>query len=133
VPPPRKNRPTTAEPGKSTLESYNLFVDRGRTSVRLEPQMWDALNDIARREGRTVNAIAAEIDRHMPPESSLTSAIRVVVMAYYRAAATEEGHAMAGHGTGRGIDAAALLAPPPPQPPRRRGRTPKRLAEPGPA
>lgn len=60
-----------------------------------------ALFDIARREGRNVHEIATLVDQARPRNSSLTAAIRVFVMAYYRAAATEEGHARAGHGYGR--------------------------------
>jgi hypothetical protein len=32
-------------------------------------------------------------------ESSLTAAVRVFILAYFMAAATEEGHASAGHGS----------------------------------
>lgn len=85
----------------SALVSRNLMVGTRRTSARLEPEMWSALFDIARREGRNVHEIATLVDQARPRNSSLTDAIRVFVMAYYRAAATEEGHARAGHGYGR--------------------------------
>jgi predicted DNA-binding ribbon-helix-helix protein len=85
----------------SALVSRNLMVGTRRTSARLEPEMWSALFDIARREGRNVHEIATLVDQARPRNSSLTAAIRVFVMAYYRAAATEEGHARAGHGYGR--------------------------------
>lgn len=83
----------------STLVSRNLTVAGHRTSVRLEPAMWEALREICDRECQTLNAIATEIERNRS-ESSLTAAIRVHVMGYFRAAATEEGHARAGHGIG---------------------------------
>ena len=83
--------------GHSTLQSRNVTVSGRRTSMRLEPAMWDALRAIARREGRSLHEICTMInDRRR--ESSLTAAIRVFTMAYYRAAATDEGHAQAGHG-----------------------------------
>lgn len=68
-----------------------------RTSMRLEPFFWDALEEIARREGRSVGDLCAEIDARRGRDN-LTSAVRVFVTAYFRAAATEEGHALARHG-----------------------------------
>lgn len=87
----------------STLESRNVqIVDRStgapkRTSLRLEPQMWDALQEIARREGSPPNAIVSQVERHRTA-STLTAAVRVFIVSYFRAAATEDGHAGAGHG-----------------------------------
>ena len=83
--------------GHSTLQSRNVTVAGRRTSMRLEPAMWDALRAIARREGRSLHEICTMINDQRR-ESSLTAAIRVFTMAYYRAAATDEGHARAGHG-----------------------------------
>ncbi len=87
----------------STLVNRNVFVGRRRTSIRLEPAMWDALAEICRREDRTVHEICGMIDARRQA-SSLTAAIRVFTLAYFRAAATEDGHASIGHGalhTGR--------------------------------
>jgi len=81
----------------STLVSRNVTVAGHRTSIRLEPAMWEALREICERERQTINAIATEIGRGRS-ESSLTAAIRVHVMGYFRAAATEDGHTLAGHG-----------------------------------
>ena len=81
----------------STLVNRNVFVGRRRTSIRLEPAMWDALAEICRREDRTVNEICGMIDARRQA-SSLTAAIRVFTLAYFRAAATEDGHASIGHG-----------------------------------
>jgi len=54
--------------------------------MRLEPEMWDALTDIAHREGISVNQLCSEVSRGRK-QSSLTSAMRVFVLAYYRCAA----------------------------------------------
>ncbi|HLB79560.1 MAG TPA: ribbon-helix-helix domain-containing protein [Dongiaceae bacterium] len=81
----------------STLVNRNVTVAGRRTSLRLEPAMWDALEDVARREGSTVHQICALVDARRR-ESSLTAAIRVFILGYYRAAATEDGHGNAGHG-----------------------------------
>ena len=88
----------------STLVSRNVSLQDRRTSVRLEPAMWEALDEICRREGTSINDLVGLIDRQRR-ESKLTAAIRVFVMAYYRAASTDEGHAGAGHGFLRGAPA----------------------------
>jgi predicted DNA-binding ribbon-helix-helix protein len=82
----------------TTLVGRNIRVNGRRTSARLEPSMWTAFYDIARREGRHVDDIASEIALLKRPETSLTAALRVFIMAYYKEAATEQGHKDAGHG-----------------------------------
>jgi len=81
----------------STLVNRNVTVAGRRTSMRLEPAMWEALQQICRREGKTLNQLVTEIDRQRD-ESSLTAAIRVYLLQYFSAAATDEGHRLAGHG-----------------------------------
>ena len=56
--------------------------------------MWDALNEICLREGRSVHDICTEIDRQRA-QSGLTAGVRVYILRYFREAATEEGHAEA--------------------------------------
>ncbi len=81
---------------ESTLRSGNVTVGGRRTSIRLEPAMWQALREISAREGKTMHALVTEIERGRA-QSSLTAAIRVFLLDYFRAAATEEGHRRAGH------------------------------------
>jgi len=83
---------------KTTLLSRNITVDGRRTSVRLEPEMWNSLYDIAKRESCTIHDICTLISLRKNPKTSLTAAIRVFLMLYFRASSTEEGHAKAGHG-----------------------------------
>jgi predicted DNA-binding ribbon-helix-helix protein len=80
----------------STLRSGNVTVAGRRTSIRLEPAMWQALREISAREGKTAHALVTDIERGRA-QSSLTAAIRVFLLDYFRAAATEEGHRRAGH------------------------------------
>ncbi len=82
----------------STLVSRNITVQGHRTSVRLEPEMWAALRDIARRERCRIHDLCSLIQTHKNSRTTLTAAIRVFLMLYYRAASTEEGHMRAGHG-----------------------------------
>lgn len=84
--------------GKSTLVSRNITVLGRRTSVRLEPEMWHALRDIARREQCRIHDICSLIQVRKKSNTSLTAAIRVFLMLYYRAATTDDGHRQAGHG-----------------------------------
>lgn len=84
--------------GASTLVNRNVFIGRHRTSIRLEPAMWDALEEICRREDMTLHEVCGLIDSRRQA-SSLTAAIRVFTLTYFRAAATEDGHASNGHGT----------------------------------
>ena len=85
-----------AQSQKSTLRSGNITVAGRRTSIRLEPAMWQALREISAREGKTMHVLVTDIERGRA-QSSLTAAIRVFLLDYFRAAATEEGHRRAGH------------------------------------
>ncbi|MCB9964975.1 MAG: ribbon-helix-helix domain-containing protein [Rhodospirillales bacterium] len=84
---------------KGSLVSRNVTVLGKRTSVRLEPEMWIALKDIALREGCSIHEICSLIYLRKNTQTSLTAAIRVFLMLYFRASATEEGHSRAGHGS----------------------------------
>ncbi len=84
---------------RSTLVSKNITILGRRTSVRLEPEMWNALKDISRREHCSIHDICSLIHIRKNPLTSLTAAIRVFLMLYYRASSTEEGHSRVGHGS----------------------------------
>ncbi len=79
------------------LISRNVRISGHRTSIRLDPEMWDSIEEIARRENCSVNWICSMIDRWRE-DSSLTAAIRDFILRYFRMAATERGHLEAGHG-----------------------------------
>jgi len=79
------------------LSNRNVTVNGRRTSMRLEQEMWEALREICRREDLTVHELCSLIDDRRGL-SSLTAATRVFTLMYFRAAATDEGHATAGHG-----------------------------------
>jgi predicted DNA-binding ribbon-helix-helix protein len=81
-------------PESTTLVIHNLVVGGHRTSVRLEPVMWDALHDIARRLRVTTHDLVTEIDRERT-ESSLTSAIRVYIVDFYHTAVSPGGRRQA--------------------------------------
>ena len=85
---------------RSTLVNRNVTVDGHRTSIRLEPAMWEALNVVCKRENKALNELVTAIARTRN-QSTLTAAIRVFLLTYFQAAATDEGHLRAGHGIAR--------------------------------
>jgi predicted DNA-binding ribbon-helix-helix protein len=98
-----RNRPAGAQSAgrpcieRSTLINRNVTVAGHRTSIRLEPAMWEALNRVCTREDRSMNQLVTAIAGSRE-QSTLTAAIRVFLLSYYQAAATDEGHRRAGHG-----------------------------------
>ena len=101
MPPRSKRLSADAVPGESNLVIRNVTVLNKRTSLRMEPEMWDALGDVSVREGMTIHQVCNIVAAKKGGEASLTGALRVFLMSYFRAAATEEGHVRAGHGVGR--------------------------------
>ena len=83
---------------KTTLVSRNITVFNRRTSIRLEPEMWRALKEISERENCSIHDVCTLISLRKREKTSLTAAIRVFLMLYYKAAATDDGHKRAGHG-----------------------------------
>lgn len=79
------------------LLSRNVTISGRRTSIRLEQEMWEGLAEIARRERLSIHQIASVVAA-VRQSSSLTAKLRVFILGYFRAAATEAGHAHAGHG-----------------------------------
>lgn len=81
----------------SRLVNRNVVAARGRTSMRLEPELWDALLEICLRESVDTGELVRQIEAR-GHAGGRTSAVRVYVLQYYRSAATEQGHLTAGHG-----------------------------------
>lgn len=82
----------------SRLVNRNVTSSLGRTSMRLEPELWAALEEICHREGVTLADLVQRIERGGHP-GGRTSAVRVYALTYFRTAANEAGHRAAGHGT----------------------------------
>ena len=97
------------EIAKSSLVSRNITILGKRTSVRLEPEMWLAMKDIAKREKCTNHDLCSLISLRKKPNTSLTAAIRVFIMLYFKAASTEIGHERAGHGNFENMKARARI------------------------
>ena len=78
--------------------SRNVTIRGHRTSLRLQREMWDAIDEICRREKVTLHELCTRIAEGKSARS-LTSEVRVFVVGYYRVAADDEGHRRAGHGS----------------------------------
>src|SRR5438105_13165713 len=80
-----RRAPRKRQSASSSLVIHNVVVAGHRTSVRLEPVMWEALQEIARQQQTNTNQLVTEIDRQRNA-SSLTAAIRVYIVDFYRSA-----------------------------------------------
>jgi predicted DNA-binding ribbon-helix-helix protein len=85
---------------QSVLVMRNVSVGGRRTSIRLEPQIWDTLAEICRREFCTSHDVCTHVAARKSPHGSLASSLRVFILDYFRISATEEGHRRVGHGQG---------------------------------
>src|ERR1700710_684735 len=81
----------------SRLVHRNVVAERGRTSMRLEPERWDMLSEICEREAQDMSMLVRQIEA-AGHAGGRTSAVRVYIANYFKAAATEVGHATVGHG-----------------------------------
>ena len=67
----------------SRLVNRNIIASSGRTSMRLEPEIWDALRDICAREKVRLDDLISQIEVQ-GYQGGRTSAVRVYVLQYYR-------------------------------------------------
>ena len=79
----------------SRLSIRTVSVEAGRTTMRLEPEIWSALDEICRRERLSLSQLVRRVD----VQGRRTSSVRIYTLPYFRVAATEEGHQRAGHGS----------------------------------
>ena len=86
----------------------SFTLDGHRTSISLEAPFWAALQEVAKLESLSLAALVQRIDRdrgsdgsngHDPSSSSLSGAIRIYLLAYFRARAVETGTGETGQGS----------------------------------
>ncbi|WP_323042453.1 ribbon-helix-helix domain-containing protein [Gemmobacter sp.] len=63
---------------------HSITLHGHRTSVSLETEFWQALQEIAAAEGRPLAALAAEIDAARAPDTGLATAMRLHVLRHFR-------------------------------------------------
>lgn len=103
--------------GSRLLVCRNVTVSGRRTSLRMEPELWDALEEVARREGLILNQLCTRVDRRRGT-ANLTASLRVAIVAYFRAAAPPvdepagdpDAERVASPMMGRALDAVAACA-----------------------
>lgn len=61
------------------LHSRTLVLDGARTSVRLEPEFWDALAHITAATGQTV----AQVYRDAPKRGGRADTLRAAIVTYF--------------------------------------------------
>lgn len=66
----------------------SLTLRGHRTSVSLEDDFWRAFRDIAEDKNIPINALAAQIDAERDLDAGLATAIRLYVLAHFRARAS---------------------------------------------
>lgn len=74
----------------TTLINRTVVVGGRRTSMRLEPEMWEAIRDICHREDMTISEFCSIVDQHRG-KTGLTAATRVFLLLYFRNAASSDG------------------------------------------
>jgi Ribbon-helix-helix domain len=60
--------------------------------------MWNGLADIARREQINIHSLCTFVADTKPDDVGSSTALRVYLFSYFRSAASEHAHLMAGHG-----------------------------------
>jgi predicted DNA-binding ribbon-helix-helix protein len=68
----------------TSLIAGNVRIHDRRTSVRLEPEMWSALYEIAELEDISIHEVCAAVDDCKMPGESFSSSLRVFLLKYYR-------------------------------------------------
>ncbi len=66
-----------------SLISRNVVINGKRTSFRLEPEMWSAIEDICDKENVDIHKLCSWIITYKPRSNS-TSAIRAFIVSYLR-------------------------------------------------
>jgi predicted DNA-binding ribbon-helix-helix protein len=86
--PASKVSENAAERADAWLVAGNIRIHGRRTSVRLEPEMWSALHEVAELEDMKIHDVCSAVDDCRAEGESFSSALRVFLLQYYRGAAT---------------------------------------------
>ncbi len=73
---------------KSPVERRSVVLGDHKTSVSLEQVFWNCMKEISRKRGKTLSELVSEIDDNRQ-QGNLSSAIRLFVLDYFRAAADQ--------------------------------------------
>jgi predicted DNA-binding ribbon-helix-helix protein len=76
---------------KSRLVNRNVRTTRLRTSIRLEPEFWEALDEICYIENVDRNELVCRIES-AEPTTGRTSAVRVLILQHLRSRERSAAH-----------------------------------------
>ena len=62
------------------LRKRSFSLAAHRTSVALEPEFWEALEQIATSRGVALSALVGELDADRQPEQALASTLRIFAL-----------------------------------------------------
>lgn len=65
------------------MKKISVSLSGHQTSVSLEKEFFDALNQIAKRDNVSLASIINEIDKKRDPKSNLSSAVRSYILRRY--------------------------------------------------
>ena len=84
----------------SVVKKRSVMVGNRKTSISLENEFWDALNEIARARdttmARLLESVAADRARREQMVANLSSAVRIFVLDFYREKIAEHSRQAAG-------------------------------------
>jgi predicted DNA-binding ribbon-helix-helix protein len=72
---------------REKINSDPIYVHGQKTSVSLEDEFWDALQEISAAKGERLPDTIKAINQSRPDGLDLSSAIRLFVLRYFRASA----------------------------------------------
>lgn len=74
----------------SRVEKRSVAIRGHRTSFSLEREFMDELRAMAATRRMTLGALVAAIDETRPPDTNLSSALRLAVLTHLRAASRDD-------------------------------------------
>jgi predicted DNA-binding ribbon-helix-helix protein len=69
-------------PVESVVKKRSVMVGRRKTSISLEDEFWDALNEIVKTRNTSISSLLESIVTGR--SQNLSSAVRVFILDYYR-------------------------------------------------
>ena len=65
------------------MKKISVSLSGHQTSISLEEEFIDALNQIAKHDNASIASIIQGIDEHRTPDSNLSSAVRLYILRRY--------------------------------------------------
>jgi predicted DNA-binding ribbon-helix-helix protein len=81
----RRAKPRSRKPAYQCIEiaPRSVWIGSRRSSIRLEPEFWAALSEIAKVQRTNLSGVLLDIER-IHGRSRFASKVRVAILAYYR-------------------------------------------------